>query len=209
MERELVDQHQINLSYRSFETYYNTIVLNDRDYNIRSGILDDLSLYLGYENFKAYCAEWKTIEYTISQAVSKLVINIVNKPIFSLPQFTTRQAGMGFMGLIMATGLLANNYDGLSGQKLMYWDGDQYKVTTYKDKNPNHELVPLDQAKLDFFKKNKRRDTLTVENALGKTWYSKQNNEVDFFTMDGTNPDTGKDLRPVTPHILEKYAGVK
>lgn len=52
-----------------------------------------------------------------------------------------------------------------------------------------------------------RKDTLTDLNAAGKTWYSKYNNEVEFFTADGVDPDTGRELRRSTSWIIFKYAG--
>ena len=44
-------------------------------------------------------------------------------------------------------------------------------------------------------------------NALGKTWYSKYNSEVEFFTDDGVDPDNGRELRKTSSLIIYKYAG--
>lgn len=36
-------------------------------------------------------------------------------------------------------------------------------------------------------------------------WYSKKNNEVQFFNIDGENPENGAELRKVTQYIIDKY----
>ncbi len=89
----------------------------------------------------------------------------------------------------------------------MYWDGTEYKITSCEDRNPHREIIPIDTIKLNYFKKITRPDTLTVKNALGKVWYSKSDNVVEFFTMDGVNPDNDKGLLIATKHMLRKHAG--
>ncbi|RTZ50229.1 hypothetical protein EJ377_10045 [Chryseobacterium arthrosphaerae] len=96
---------------------------------------------------------------------------------------------------------------GVKVNHCMYWDGTEYKITFCEDKNPHRKVIPIDTIKLKYFKKITRPDTLTVKNALGKAWYSKSDNVVEFFTMDGVNPDNGKDLDIASKHMLTKYAG--
>jgi hypothetical protein len=72
-------------------------------------------------------------------------------------------------------------------------------VTTCK------EIIALSEEK-KLLKKITRPDTLTVENALGKVWYDKSNNKVEFFTHYGKHPENGKALKDVSETILEKYA---
>jgi predicted HAD superfamily phosphohydrolase YqeG len=55
LENTLIDEFNIQLSYRTFETYYKSVAENNIDYNIKPLILNDLSKYLGYENFKNFC----------------------------------------------------------------------------------------------------------------------------------------------------------
>jgi hypothetical protein len=38
-------------------------------------------------------------------------------------------------------------------------------------------------------------------------WYSKKNNEVQFFNMDGENPENGAEIKKVTQYIVDKYVG--
>ncbi|WP_312078869.1 hypothetical protein [Chryseobacterium sp.] len=89
----------------------------------------------------------------------------------------------------------------------MYWNGNQYILTTIHDQDPSHDVIPAKSVLVNYFKKITRTDTLTIQNAVGKTWYSKHQNKVEFFTMDGVNPENGKELHPSTEHMIEKYAG--
>lgn len=228
LERNLLDDFRINLSYRSFETYYKAIVINGGDYNIRPAILDDLSKYLGFDNFRNYCSDWKTIEYTISETISKIVINITNKPIFQMPEFL-KTNGLGIMEMTflicLITGSVFFSNTNKNGQintatfgflgksepvkekECMYWDKYQYKMAYCDDKDPLKDLKPLDTVALKYFKMITRKDTLTVENAYKKVWYSKHAGNVEFFTMDGKDPENGKDLRFATEYMTKTHGG--
>lgn len=92
-------------------------------------------------------------------------------------------------------------------KKYMYWDGEQYIGTDSIYISPGINIVAMNSHKLKHFRRIMRKDTLTDVNALGKVWYSKYNNEVEFFTDDGVDPDNGRELRKVTSLIIYKYAG--
>ncbi|MFY7815642.1 MAG: hypothetical protein ACOVRK_10710 [Chryseobacterium taeanense] len=221
LERTLKDDHQIFLSYKTFETYYKTIVERDKDYNIKTVILDDLSRYLEYDSFRAYCLDWKTIEYTISHTLSKIVINITNKPIFTMPDFFKKN-GLGIMemafvlllvtgGVIFSNGkkppaisLLSVWNSPATDKPFMYWDKDRYMATDSSYLGPQIEVVPMDKENFTYLKKITRPDTLTVDD---KVWYDKTNNQVEFFTSFGKHPENGKTLKEATEHIIETYAG--
>lgn len=226
LERILKDEYE-GLSYKSFETYYKAIVEKDEDYNIKRSILDNLSKYVGYDSFKDYCSGWKTIEYVINEAISKIVITIINKPIFTMPEFLTKQSSLGIAGFVIVALFLTgniylsnkkNNQESFSSfgflssvpekkKECMYWDKSQYRVAYCDDKDPHKDLKPLDTVVLKYFKMITRKDTLTVDKAFGKVWYSKYNGNVEFFTMDGTNPENGKDLRFATEYMIDTYGG--
>lgn len=224
LERDLLDDFKISLSYRSFETYYKTIVENDGDYNIKPAILDDLSIYLEYDDFRSFCLDWKTIEYTVSQTLSKIVINITNKPIFNLPDLFKKN-GLGIMEmvfvLLLVTGgvVFSNNKTSkplgwMSGwgspatdKPYMYWDKDRYMATDSSSLHSRVEVVPMSDFAFINMKKIMRPDTLNAENSMGKVWYDKSNNHVEFFTSFGKHPENEKTLKQVSEHILEMYAG--
>ncbi|SEM74106.1 hypothetical protein SAMN05421856_10672 [Chryseobacterium taichungense] len=224
LERTLKDDYQILLSYKSFETYYKTVVERDEDYNIKTVILDDLSRYLEYDNFRAYCLDWKTIEYTISQTLSKIVINITNKPIFTMPDFFKKN-GLGIMEMVFVLllvtggvvfsnpksstrlGFISGSNPPATDKPFMYWNKDRYMATDSSYLGPQIKVEPMDEENFTYLKKITRPDTLTVDNALHKVWYDKSNNEVEFFTSFGKHPENGKTLKEVTPYIISTYAG--
>lgn len=224
LERTLEDDFE-PLSYKSFENYYKTIVENDEDYNIKRPILDNLSRYLEYDNFKEYCAGWKTIEHTIQQAISKIMITIINKPIFTLPKFL-QQNGPGIVemafvlllvsgGVVFSSNKVSPPIGFLSGwgtaaveKKYMYWDEDRYMATDSSHLGPQIEVMPMERNVFIYQKKITRPDTLSVENAMGKVWYNKSNNQIEFFTSFGKHPENEKTLKSVTPYILDNYAGI-
>lgn len=224
LERDLLDDFRVSLSYRTFETYYKTIVDNDGDYNIKPAILDDLSKYLEYDDFRSFCLDWKTIEYTVSQTLSKIVINITNKPIFNLPDiFKKNGAGvmeMVFVLLLVTGGVVFSNnktsqpLSWMSGwgspatdKPYMYWDKDRYMATDSSSVHSRAEVVPMRDFVFINMKKIMRADTLNEKNSMGRVWYDKSNNHVEFFTSFGRHPKNGKTLKDVTVHILEEYAG--
>lgn len=93
-------------------------------------------------------------------------------------------------------------------KKCMYWDNDHYEAISCEDTKGGNYARRLDENLLVSLKKINRPDTLTVENAMGKVWYDKSNNKVEFFTHYGIHPvNNGKTLKPVSAYILEKYAG--
>ncbi|MDQ0592132.1 hypothetical protein QFZ37_000501 [Chryseobacterium ginsenosidimutans] len=221
LSQKLEDQFGSSKDERTFVRYYKRLVKENQDYNIDDITLDQLSKYLGYKNFEDFSENYKiekedgetkiemkigNDEDSLSEKLSKIIINITNTPVFNVPQLAKNGIGIGAMVMILIMGFA---YGGELSQKneCMYWDGDEYKKTSCNDKNPKHQLLPIDTVKLKYFKKITRPDTLTVENGFGNSWYTKYDNTVEFFTMDGINPDNGKSLTNASKHMITKYAG--
>ena len=272
-ENTLKDDYRIQLSYKTFETYYRYLVEKNEDYNIKPLILDDLCVYLGQKNFKTFCQKTdlgetpSDIKVNINgleqvhhtSKISDIIINITNSPVFSIPEFVSKNSqSFGLVGILLVAGFLFQKTDliekekrneiftEVNSQKLptplepiartpphyiqtianipqkpvvndnvreiirpremdcMYWNNEEY-VPVYCDETvPNHHV---EQRKEDLMnlKKITRTDTLNIDNSIGKVWYDKTNNKVEFFTYYGVNPETGKTLKKVTKYILEKY----
>ncbi|MGL6126793.1 hypothetical protein [Chryseobacterium artocarpi] len=167
-------------------------------------------------------------EQSISEKFSKLNINITNEQHFKMPDFI-KQNGLGILEITFILCLVTGNvlfsnskkmsntpsysFGFMSGvspmteKKYMYWNGERYIGTDSSYINPGIEIVAMNAHKLLHFRKIMRKDTLTDINALGKTWYSKYNSEVEFFTDDGIDPDNGRELRKTSSFIIYKYAG--
>lgn len=224
LEVVLRDEYRITLSYKTIENYYKAIVKEESDYPTKHVVLNDLSKYLGYNNFNEYCSEWKTIEHTIQQAISKIIITIINKPIFTMPDFLKKNGlgivEMAFVLLLVTGGVVFSNgkkppaisflsdwNSPATDKPFMYWDKDRYMATDSSYMGPQVHVIPMDPKEFIYQKKITRPDTLTVDNAAHKVWYDKSNNEVEFFTSFGKHPENGKTLKEVTPYIISTYAG--
>ncbi|WP_073552707.1 hypothetical protein [Elizabethkingia meningoseptica] len=218
----------------TYSRYYRYLIKRNEDYTIDDITKDQLSKYLGYKDFNDFSQNISiekehgntnlTIsinedEESLSEKLSKIIINITNAPVFNLSEFFQKKSNMAVTGVILAGSLVGGFFYNKDKQEeppkitlketfCMYWAGDEYKITNCSDKDPHHNLKPFDSIQIKYFKRITQPDTLTPDNAMEKVWYSKLNNQVDFFTSVGTGTNPGNDakLKPVTPLIIEKYA---
>lgn len=115
--------------------------------------------------------------------------------------FIQRTGIVATLGLIMGVAY----WKGVPPDGCMYWTGTEYEAVDCDAQIPNTQILALNQQKLDHFKKITLPDTMTF-NSLNKVWYSKINNEVEFFTTKGKHPlKTDRTLKPITTYILVKY----
>lgn len=229
---------------RSFSRYYDTYVTGSGDIKIQPDRLDRLSEYIGYKNFTDFSTTFvkreedanKTTvkisvdhdEESLTEKLSKIIINITNEQHFKMPEFIKKN-GLGILEmtllLIFVTGGVVfpktkNNsqssessfslsFLGKSDQdkKYMYWDGERYIATDSNYLGPQVEVISMNEQPFKYLKLITRPDTLTVDNALHKVWYDKSNNEVEFFTSFGKHPENGKTLKEATEYIIETYGG--
>jgi hypothetical protein len=95
----------------------------------------------------------------------------------------------------------------LTPEDCMCWNGERYIQVDCQDKTQRYRVIGLDQDKLEHFRKITRPDTLGLKD-LGNIWYSKIDNEIEFFTAPGYHPiQTMRSLKASTKHIFETYAG--
>lgn len=224
----LEEKVHLGISERTLIRYYDTYVISStkkNDIEIDTLILDKFSQYLGYRSFKHFINPNEFVFDGVDAAkvhrpagvyedLAKVTegglhINIHN--IIRLPDFIKNNKGMslGMMGVLIASGSFAHFNGSSQENDHMYWNGVEYMLTTAQDRNPKHAVIPMYTVQFKYFKKITRPDTLNLDNGLNKVWYSKHRNKVEFFTMDGTNPDNHKELKPASKVILEKYAGEK
>lgn len=96
---------------------------------------------------------------------------------------------------------------GQGTKQCMYWNEDRYVATRCADDGGTGSLrIALDRQQLRDFKKIMRPDTLARAH-VGKVWYSKIDNTVEFFTGPGFHPvHRDRSLRAATAHIIDTYA---
>ncbi len=232
-----------DINDKSFSRYYDAYVIGNKEIRIKPDRLDMLSEYLGYKDFTEFSRTFvkqdnetnKTTvkvsvdedEESLTEKLSKIVINITNEQYFKVPDFLKKN-GLGILEmtfvLLLVTGgvVFSNPTDknkrnsfGFMSQSseteksYMYWDGEQFNPTDSSYISPEFEVIAMDKRLLDHQRRITRKDTMTIENSLGKTWYSKYNGDVEFFTADGIDPDTKKELRKSSEYIINKYSGKK
>ncbi|MDF2933839.1 MAG: hypothetical protein K0R36_3170 [Chryseobacterium sp.] len=226
------------ISVKTLSRYHDSFITGIKEETgIENLILNKLSEYLDYKDFNEFSktfikkddnANKTTVKIRVDDGETSLadrIINIIitNEQFFKMPEFMKKN-GMGIMEIVLlicfTTGTVAfsknpnNQIHGFTGilepqPQCMYWDKSEYKRVDCQDKNPiyNHK-ISFDYEKMTYFKRIERKDTLTVENACGKVWYSKHNGVVEFFTDDGVDPNNGRELRKATEYIIDKYAGI-
>jgi hypothetical protein len=83
--------------------------------------------------------------------------------------------------------------------------GDSEPQASCNQKQGDAMVLALDTAKLAKFRKITRPDTITAR-ALGRVWYCKINNKVQFFTADGYHPvHVERHLKPLTLYMINKH----
>jgi len=112
----------------------------------------------------------------------------------------------GIASLIIAI-FFAVHY--LTPEECMCWNGERYIQVDCQDQTQRYQVVGLDKSKLEHFRKITRPDTLGVKD-IGSIWYSKIDNEIEFFTAPGYHPiQPRRSLKATTKYIFETYAGQK
>ncbi|MCE4064910.1 hypothetical protein LXM63_07345 [Chryseobacterium gleum] len=208
IELERLNKMSQYIGYKDFTDFSRTFIRNDEKKNMTT-----VKISVDQD------------EEIISERLSNININIINEQHIKMPEFV-KQNSFGLVGILMLGGFLIGNFYCSTGNKsayesfnflnlpvieknCMYWDQYEYKATACKEENLILNIIPKDDIQIKYFKRITRKDTLTVENALGKTWYSKVNGKVEFFTMDGIDPENKKELKKSTEYIIRKYSGKK
>lgn len=97
----------------------------------------------------------------------------------------------------------------LPEKECMQWVGDHYIIVDCKDtKLGIGAFDPKPYNEIEFYRKKlKVCDTTTFfKNSKPIVWYSKKDNVVEFFNMDGCHPESMDcELRKITPYMIDKY----
>ncbi|WP_313375164.1 hypothetical protein [Chishuiella sp.] len=128
------EEYGFSKDERTFVRFYKKLVEEKIEYNIDGITLDHMSLYLGYENFNDFCSNYKqdsihhdfgSLKVSISESYetvdhsSKIVVNITNAPIFTIPEFITKHKNsFGFFSVLIFLGLLISPYSFFTKNKL-------------------------------------------------------------------------------------------
>ncbi|QRY57293.1 hypothetical protein [Sphingobacterium siyangense] len=85
----------------------------------------------------------------------------------------------------------------------MCWNGVNYVKVDCQDKTQRYQVIGLNRDKLNNFKKIENLDTIKLED-IDHIWYSKIDNEYEFFTEPGRHPASpSRSLKATTKYIWE------
>lgn len=185
----------------------------------KEDIIDEMSIWLGYDSFADFCHKNFSGDDLVSEDNNPIPIeeerNKRDKRIgqSGFVQSTIGQKSYlkgGVTGLGIAAIIGVSSYLGLSGtssSECMYWENTHYeKIKCDEEIHPNIEKEPYDEKLYKYFQRIEPTSATTFFEA-GKAivWYIKIDGEVEFYSSPGNHPINGKQLRPVTTYIIEKY----
>lgn len=115
------------------------------------------------------------------------------------------------IGSLFVVGLFGAKSMFLKEKQCMEWKEDHYEMVDCQSEQlglANSKIIKP-YSEMEFNRRElKVCDTTKFFNGdKPLVWYSKKNNEKQFFNMDGENPENGAELKKVTPYIIEKYVG--
>jgi hypothetical protein len=129
--------------------------------------------------------------------------NVVPKKWKWIPAFRNRIAVI-ILPILIGTSLYLALNQRQSPGRCMYWTGDHYEKISCHSRQDTL-VIALDSLKLEQFRKINKPDTITF-GSIGFVWYSKINNNYEYFTAGGYHPiERGKKLKPITPFIIRNH----
>jgi hypothetical protein len=115
------------------------------------------------------------------------------------------------LGTLVVLGVFGAKSAFLKEKQCMEWKQDHYEMVNCKTEEigfVNTKIIkPYNKIEFDR-KELKVCDTTTFyKGDKPIIWYSKKNNVVHFFNMDGANPENDAELKRVSQYIIDKYVG--
>lgn len=111
--------------------------------------------------------------------------------------------------VLMPIGILGywfwNNNAGVGEAGCMYWAGDHYQQIPCSPKPDDTLVIALDPKKINSFKRITELRSIN-KRSIGKVWYVRVNDTMEFYTSDGFHPtELQLRLKPITKYIIDKY----
>lgn len=119
-------------------------------------------------------------------------------------------------GVVGFLGLFAVGYTGkdllFPEKQCMKWVKDHYEMVNCLDKAQGigsyGTIVPYNEIEFNRIELKVCDTTeffIDGNSEKPKVWYDKEKDELRCFNMDGINPETGDQLRSITPYMIDKY----
>lgn len=181
----LHEEAGIKVSERNLTRYYNYFISGNEGEKINPDdtSLDELSKYLGYKGIKGFITGLQKEGQELANG--EQIRMLKRKLLFSIAIISVLTISLVFF--------VSRYYR----KNCMIWVDDHYekiRCSGLENERKLDEVILLKMKKI--------KSPLQCEHEM---WYDKTDNEVTFFTYRGEHPVNGKDLKPVTEHICEKY----
>lgn len=125
-----------------------------------------------------------------------------------------KKAGIGLLALagVFSVGYTAKDLI-IEDKECMQWQTDHYEYIDC-DSNTSQGFLeipvePADEIKAKLRKIEVTENTIFFVNDKPVIWYSKVNEELEFFNTYGFHPVTGKPLKPITKYMIDKWVKKK
>lgn len=160
------------------------------------------------EKQKEDFAETETVVESQAEGTVTYIANPVDG---TKPTDTGRKPYLIVLAVILFVSLTGFFIHKTTEPKCMIWEKDHYEMIDCEQETAmglfaTDKIRPYNEALFEGMHKIIPTDTSTFFNGEDPIlYYSKRNNECEFFTMPGKHPVTGKDLHPVSRLIVQKY----
>lgn len=196
-----------NLKSKTFVRMYDRYILGNESKSVASMFsLNSASEFLGYKDFADFCREVFSEQELIPKA--KNINEDLGFEKIQIPQKNNFRKAIAGIGITTVLGL--GSYFGLSSvaePQCMYWNETRYeKISCEENLHPTIEKEIYDEQLLTHFYQLEITDTTTFfEYGKPIVWYIKVDGKIEFYSAPGNHPLTGKQLKPVTHYIVNKY----
>lgn len=116
---------------------------------------------------------------------------------------------IGVMAVLFLAFAFIINHTFFPEKECMQWQKDHYEMVDCKVMNQGiatvNEVVPINEREINLKKIEVNKETLFFKNGNPQVWYSKIKGKMHYFNANGTNPETGKPLKPITDYMIKKY----
>ena len=174
----LLEDYSFQVNERTLRNYFKEAEKNDgEDFNISKSIANELAKYLGNKSLRDYSESNRTIKK--NKTLKTYIIGVL---------------------IVMVTYFGFKLYQ----DNCMIWKGDHYEKISCEEENDGS----IDSKLLKNFKKIRPNCEPIYFNKKGeiKIWYGKNRiGELEYFTLLGMHPETGKTLKPITAYMIKKH----
>ncbi len=114
--------------------------------------------------------------------------------------------GVGLL-VIISLFFAGSALSGDDEKKCMQWQTNHYEAISCEIAGVGNfsDIEPFDIGKSALKQINISEKTTFFRNGIPLVYYSKQNKQCEYFNGPGLHPITGKQLRPITTYMINKY----